>query len=128
MSLDAYLESLPFREIIKHPGGEPANAVAFTGIPRKHPYDPEKFMLFVDPLGEDPSILEFKLGDVVKVEQLPSPVTKEGESLLLVRAWARRGALGMQYQPFEVNDPPLYIKDSPKLRDKLSEGLFRTGE
>jgi hypothetical protein len=128
MSVEAYIEALPFHEIIRHPGGNPLNSVAFSGVPRKHPYDPDKFILFGDPLGADPSIVEFKMGDIVKAEQLPSPVTKEGESLFLVRVWVRRGALAMQYRPFEVDEPPLYMKDSQKLKEHFSEGLFRTGE
>jgi hypothetical protein len=128
MSVDAYIEALPFHEIIRHSGGNPLNSVAFTGVPRKHPYDPDKFMLFGDPLGSNPNIVEFKMSDIVKVEQLPSPVTKAGESLFLVRVWVRQGALAMQYQPFEVNEPPLFMKDSHKLKEHFSEGLFRTKE
>jgi hypothetical protein len=128
MSLEAYLKALPFHEIIRHPGGDPLNSVAYTGVPRKHPYDSGKFMLFGDPLGANPVIVEFKMNDILRVERLPSPVTKEGESLFIVRVWVRRGALAMQYQPFEVNDPPLFIKDSPKLKEHFSEGLFRSRE
>jgi len=124
MSFEAYIEALPFHEIIRHPRGNPANSVAFSGVPRKHPYDPDKFMLFSDPLGKNPCILEFKMSDLVQVEQLPSPVTREGESLFLVRVWVRQGALAMQYQPFEVNEPLLFMDDSQKLKEHFSEGLF----
>lgn len=128
MSLDIYLESLPFHDIVRYSQGNPANAVAFIGVPRKHPYDPEKLMIFGDPLGASPVIVEFKVSDIIRAEQLPSPVTQEGESLFMVRVWVRRGALAMQYQPFEVADPPVFIKDSPELRKRFTEGISRPRE
>ncbi len=126
MSLNAYLEALPFHEIIRHQGGSPLNAIAYSGVPHKHPYDSNKVMLFCDPLGSDPQIMEFLTEDILQAEQLPSPVTDEGESLFLARLWVRKGASGMLYQPFEVDDPPRSMKESPELRDRFPSSISRS--
>jgi hypothetical protein len=123
MSLEAYLDALPFHDIVRRPAGNPADSVIFTGVPRKHPYDPEKIMLFGDPLGDTPQMTEFKLSDIVLAEQLPSPVTQDGEGLNMVKVWVRRGSIGMQYQPFEVEAPLRFMKDSKDLRDRFLQSL-----
>ncbi|MDR2553679.1 MAG: hypothetical protein LBD31_11025 [Treponema sp.] len=110
-----YLENLPRSNIVKRPGGPPENAVPFTGYPRAHPSEKDKLLLVYDPLGVNPSLMEFKTEDVLFVEDIPQAVTESGEGIPLVKIWVRRGARGVLLEPFEVNDPIQFINKS---RDK----------
>ena len=94
MSFEKYLESKPFFEITKysrHPDYSKDN-VAFTGSPRKHPYDKKKLLLISDPFSTNTS----EEGDIVK----------------LVKIWVKKGSLGLKYEPFIVEDTVSYLKDS----------------
>ncbi|MDR2953345.1 MAG: hypothetical protein LBU82_08905 [Treponema sp.] len=99
-----YLEMLPLSGIAKYAKGRPDNGLPFTGHPRAHPSEKDKFILVNDPLGPDPLVLEFKLEDVLYVEDVPSAVTEAGEGVPLVRLWIKKGAIGMILEPFEVGD------------------------
>ena len=57
-----------------------------------------------DPLGPTPTVMEFKLEDILLVEDIPSAVTEDGEGVPLVKLWVQRGAHGVILEPFEVND------------------------
>jgi hypothetical protein len=96
VSIRKYLGTEPLHEVTRYSarGGRAADNVAFTGAPRKHPYDPEKLVL----------IYEIRLQDVAHVDERPSLVTEGGESLPMVRLWVRKGALGLRYEPFVVAD------------------------
>ncbi len=119
MSIGTYIETAQLYEIEKYEGGPPKDAVAFTGAPRQHPFEKEKLILVNDPLGSSPSIMEFKLSDVVHVEDVPSPINERGEGLRLVRMWVRKGAFGIIHEPFEVQDPIRLMKDSSELHDRI---------
>ena len=100
----SYLENLPVNKIAKYSGGPPKNGVAFSGYPQQHPTDNNKLILVYEPLGKNPSILEFKIDDILLVEDVPQAVTEEGEGIPMVKLWIRRGAHGMLLEPFEVSD------------------------
>jgi hypothetical protein len=119
MSIASYLGTAPLFEIAKYSGGPPQDAVAFSGAPRQHPFELDKLILVFDPLGETPSIMEFKLVDVIHVEDLPSPVTERGEGFRLVKIWVRRGAFGVIHEPFEVQDPIRLMKNSKDLHERV---------
>lgn len=125
MSLQAYLEASSLYQLERRKAATPSEAVAFIGVPRKHPYDEGKLILFCDPLGDRPRITEFKVADILDAEDVAQPVTEKGESLPLVRLWVRKGAWGIQYDPFEVDDPPHFAQDSASLREALNQSLFR---
>lgn len=116
MSIRDYLESEPFFEIQRYTSAPPQDAVAFTGTPRKHPYDDGKIVLVGDPSAENPGVYEFLVGDIVHAEDLASPVTQSGESYPRVRIWIRRGSVGIRYEPFEVDTPPRFFGVSPDLK------------
>jgi hypothetical protein len=99
-----YLEMLPLSGIAKYAKGHPHDGVPFTGYPRAHPFEKNKLILVNDPLGAEPAVLEFKLEDVLFVEEVPSAVTEAGEGVPLIKLWIQRGAMGMILEPFEVND------------------------
>lgn len=119
MSIGTYLGTSQFFEIAKYQGGPPPNSVAFTGVPRKHPFENDKLILISDPLGESPSIMEFKLADVVHVEDLPSPVTERGEGMRVVKLWVKKGAFGIIHEPFEVQEPIRLMKNSAELHERI---------
>ena len=103
-----YLESLPVSNLIKFTKGQPSDGIPFAGYPRAHPSEKNKFILVNDPLGPEPVALEFKLDDVLFVEEVPSAVTEAGEGVPLIKLWIKYGAIGMVIEPFEVNDKTPY--------------------
>ena len=115
MKTDIYLESIPLNSIVKSSGRPPKNAVPFTGYPQSHPSDKDKILLVYDPLGVNPSLMEFKIGDMLFIEDIPQAVTESGKGIPLVKIWVRRGARGVLLEPFEVDDPIQFIN---KGRDK----------
>ena len=100
----SYLEHLPLNKIAKYPGGPPKNGVPFTGYPQQHPTEKNKLILVYDPLGEAPTILEFKIDDILYIEDVPQAVTEQGEGVPMTKLWIRRGAHGMLLEPFEVDE------------------------
>jgi hypothetical protein len=95
---------LPLSGIAKYAKGQSKDGIPFTGYPRVHPSEKNKLILVYDPLGAEPIALEFKLEDILFVEEVPSAVTEAGEGVPMVKLWVRRGAVGMILEPFEVNE------------------------
>ena len=97
-----YLELLPLSSITKYSKNKPKDGVPFEGYPRVHPSDKSKLIIVSDPLGDEPTILEFNLEDILYVEEIPSAVTEAGEGVPLVKLWIQRGSVGVKLEPFEV--------------------------
>ena len=116
-----YLESLPINKIARLGKGHPKNAVAFTGYHQQHPSEKNKLILIYDPLGENPAVLEFKLDDILHMEEAPQAVTEKGEGVPMIKLWIRRGAHGMFLEPFEV-DESVHVM---KLRSELKERFVK---
>jgi inorganic pyrophosphatase len=114
-----YLESLPLSSIAKYAKGQPSDGIPFTGHPRVHSTEKNKLILVNDPLGPEPIILEFKLDDVLYVEEIPAAVTEEGEGVPMIKLWIKRGAVGMIFEPFEVNDPVQFAGKLGSVRERL---------
>jgi inorganic pyrophosphatase len=119
MSIGSYLETLPFSGIAKYTEGPPKNAFPFTGYPRQHPSDKGKLILVYDPLGLNPTVLEFRIEDVLHVEDVHSAVTQNGEGVPLVKLWVRKGAHGVILEPFEVEDPVRFANKQEELRNRF---------
>jgi len=81
--------------------------VAFSGSPRKHPYDDTKVVLITDPVSMNTFYYEFKTDDVTFVEELPSIVSPDGEAIVLVRIWVKKQSIGIRCTPFIVEDTRL---------------------
>jgi hypothetical protein len=124
MGPSSYLESLPLNKIAKYPGGPPKNALPFAGYPQQHPAEKDKIILIYDPLGGNPLVLEFRIEDVLFVEETHSAVTESGEGVPLVKLWVRRGARGVILEPFEVDEPPEF---AGKVRD-IKERFHRAAD
>jgi inorganic pyrophosphatase len=89
-------------EVYRKPPHQTADHIPFVGSPRRHPYDDKKIILIVDPFSSNIYYYEFFLSDVQGMEELPSLVTNEGESLAMVRLWLRKSSVAVRSFPFLV--------------------------
>ena len=106
----SYLEYLPLNKIAKYHDGPPKNGIPFLGYPQQHPAESDKLILVYDPLGENPAVLEFKINDILYVEDVPQAVTESGEGIPLVKLWMRRGSHGVLLEPFEVDESSQFLE------------------
>jgi hypothetical protein len=114
MDIKNILQTRTMRDLAKyssHPDFSKKN-VAFTGSPKKHPYDTKKLILISDPFSSNTSFMEFKLADIIHIEELSSIVTEKGDNLSLVKIWVKKGSLGIRYEPFVVEDTLNYLRDT----------------
>ena len=118
--MNSYLEALPASDIAKRSGIPPEGAVPFSGYPRQHPSDKNKLILVYEPLGLNPTVMEFKIEDILFVEETHQAVTMEGEGVPLVKLWIRKGAHGMILEPFEVTDPVQFAGRSKAAREHFT--------
>jgi len=116
-----YLESLPINKIAKYTKDRPKNAIPFTGYPQQHPTEKNKLILVYDPLGKSPAILEFKLDDILYVEEVSQAVTEKGEGIPLLKLWIRRGAHGMFLEPFEVDESVHFMEAHQAMKERFSK-------
>ena len=78
--------------------------VAFSGSPRKLPFDESKVVLITDPVSMNTFYYEFKADDIAFVEEQPSIVNPEGETIVIVRIWVKKRSIGVRCTPFIVED------------------------
>ena len=119
--MGSYLESLPINKIARYSEAHMKNAVPFTGYPQQHRTEKNKLILVYDPLGSSPAVLEFKLDDIVHVEEVPQAVTEKGEGIPMIKLWIRRGARGMFLEPFEVNESVNFTEVRQELKEKFAK-------
>ena len=117
----SYLEPLPLKKIAKYSGGPPKNGVPFTGYPQQHPTEKTKLLLVYEPLGKSPAVLEFKLDDIVYVEEVPQAVTEKGEGIPMIKLYMRKGARGMLLEPFEVDESVNFTKIRRELKERFAK-------
>ena len=117
----SYLESLPLNKIAKYGEGYSKNAFPLTGYPQQHPTEKNKLILVYDPLGNSPAVLEFKLDDILHVEEVSQAVTEKGEGIPLIKLWIRRGAHGMFLEPFEVDETLHFMEVRRELRERFTK-------
>jgi len=122
-----YLEMLPVSSIAKYAKGHPGDGIPFTGYPRANAAEKDKLILVNDPLGPEPVVLEFKLDDILSVEEIPSAVTKAGEGVPLVKLWIKRGAAGVIIEPFEVNEVNTPVQLAGRVQ-AIKERILQTGQ
>ena len=116
---ESYLEFLPLNKIARYSGGHQKNALPFTGYPKQHPTDKNKIILIYDPLGNSPAVLEFKLDDILYVEEMSQAVTEKGEGIPLIKFWVRRGAHGMFLEPFEVGESVQFMEARREIKERF---------
>lgn len=106
-----FLEEMDLHSLVPYQK-DTGKAIPFKGSPRKHPYNDERILLINDPFSTHTTIFyEFKLRDIVKVDEMPSIATEDGENFPMARVWVRQGAFGLRYEPFEVTDPLRFLRD-----------------
>jgi inorganic pyrophosphatase len=84
--------------------------VPFSGTLLKHPYDPEKVILVVDPYSGNTFYYEFKKHDISYLEELPNLVNLEGETIAMYRIWVKKRSMGLRCSPFVVEDIGIIAK------------------
>jgi len=117
----AYLESLPVNKITKYSEGHQKSALPFIGYPKQHPTEKSKIILIYDPLGSNPAVLEFKLDDILHVEEVSQAVTEQGEGIPMIKLWIRRGAHGMFLEPFEVGESVNFKEMRREVKERFSK-------
>ncbi len=95
--IQAYKRPKNFKELLK-------SHVAFTGSPRKHPFDPERVILVTDPYSTNTFYYEFQTVDISYLEEQPNLVNVEGETVLMARIWVKKNSIGVRSTPFIVGD------------------------
>jgi inorganic pyrophosphatase len=78
--------------------------VAFTGSPRRHPYDADKVILIADPYSTNTFYYEFNAEDISYGEEMPSIVSSDGEAVTMVRIWVKKKSIGIRSMPFVVDE------------------------
>ena len=78
--------------------------VAFTGSPQKHPHDPQRVVLISDPYSTSTVYYEFMKNDISYVEELPSVVNLDGETVMMVRVWVKKQSIAVRSSAFIVDD------------------------
>ena len=78
--------------------------VSFSGTPKKHPYDTHKIILVADPFSTNTLYYEFSKDDISYLEELPSLVSLDGETITMVRIWVKKMSIGIRCSPFIVED------------------------
>ena len=78
--------------------------VPFSGSLYKHPRDPEKVILVVDPHRGHTCYYEFRTDDISFVEKLPSIVSPDGKTFDIARLWVKKRSIGIKCTPFSVDN------------------------
>lgn len=114
MMIKKFLTTGPLHEIIKYSSNPnySEDNVAYTGMPRKHPYEPDKIILISDPLSSNTIFYEFKLNDISHAEEVSNIVSESGKGIRLVKIWVKKGSVALRYEPFIVQDTINYMSDS----------------
>ena len=122
-----FLSELPLNEIARISNKAPKDAIPFSGYPRQHPHDKTSLILVCDPLEKHPVILEFKMEDVLFVEETHQAVTESGEGILMVKLWIRKGSHAMILEPFEVTDDINVSGRSLAIKERFAKAFSGSG-
>lgn len=104
MDLDQLLNRSERFEIepYKSPKASSIDCVQFTGAPRKHPYNPKRVILIMEPFCDEVCYLEFKVNNIIRMEEMPNLVRSDGNMLPMARIWVKRGTIAIRSVPFVV--------------------------
>jgi hypothetical protein len=78
--------------------------IAYMGSLRSHPYKKDRILLIEDPFNLNSRVLEFKKKDILAVEKVESLASPSGKIVNVARIWVKKGAMGIKYEPFVVED------------------------
>ena len=74
------------------------------------------------------AVLEFKLDDILYVEDFPQVVTESGEGIPMVKLWIRKGARGMLLEPFEVDESLKFLKTRVDQKERFMKKNMDSGK
>lgn len=103
MAVTTYLTTAELHDIVQYsvrPGM--GDTREYEGSVRAHPYDKSRFLLITT---EDPELshfYEFRKADVVAIQRVREVVTKDGATMQVTSVAIRKGARGIEMNPFEV--------------------------
>ncbi|OGQ87767.1 MAG: inorganic pyrophosphatase Ppa [Deltaproteobacteria bacterium RIFOXYD12_FULL_56_24] len=78
--------------------------IAFSGSPQKHPANPQKVILVVDPYSDNTFYYEFDSEDISYVEEQANIVTMDGEVIPMARIWVKKKSIAIRSTPFVVEN------------------------
>ncbi len=105
MQIEKFLElkePLELQKYVRNVASDKKNCSSFYGSPKKHPYGKDRVILVADPFGDHTVYYDFKLKDIVSIEEQPRITNPDGESVSMVRLWVRKNSIGLQCIPFMV--------------------------
>jgi hypothetical protein len=97
------IEKFEIQTYKKTGGMDKKDHVPFSGSPRKHPWDPARIILIVDPFTANTFYYEFKIKDIGFAEELASMTNIDGESVSMARVWVKKRSVAIQCSPFVVD-------------------------
>lgn len=105
MEINKFLElkdAFELKKYVRNMDFDKKNCCSFYGSPKKHPYGKERVILVADPFGEHTYYYDFKLKDILSIEEQPRINSPAGDSISMVRLWVKNGSIGLQCTPFAV--------------------------
>lgn len=95
--IQAYKRPRNIKDLIK-------THVPFSGAPQRHPYESDKVILIPDPFSTHTFYYEFETENICFIEELPSLVDIEGNTISMARIWVEKGSIGLRCSPFIVEE------------------------
>mgnify|MGYP000917375814 CR=1 FL=1 len=95
-------ENFELKKYVRNMDFDKKNCCSFYGSPKKHPYGKERVILVADPFGEHTFYYDFKLKDILSIEEQGCITSPVGDSVAMVRLWVKNGSVGLQCTPFAV--------------------------
>lgn len=105
MEIEKFLElkeAFELKKYVRNIEFDKKNCCSFYGSPKKHPYGKQRVILVADPFGGQTFYYDFKLKDILSIEEQPRITNPAGESVSMVRLWVKNGSIGLQCTPFIV--------------------------
>lgn len=101
MSVLGYIKTAQYHELAIYDNSNQykKDGIIFAGTPRKHLYDEEKMVLIPDPTGQHSVFYEFRIRDILHVEDLPNPVNEKGEGIRMIKLWVKKGSYILRCEP-----------------------------
>ena len=95
-------ENFELKKYVRNIDFDKKNCCSFYGSPKKHPYGKERVILVADPFGEHTFYYDFKLKDILSIEEQGCITSPAGASVAMVRLWVKNGSVGLQCTRFAV--------------------------